>query len=72
MKFEELGCPCSQDCPKRSAWCRTTCEPYRAYEEKRMQHKVNTKLYSGDFTVGKASRMVDNVKYKKMRTQGRI
>lgn len=72
MRFEKRGCPCVAECPNRSAYCRATCEPFLAYEAKRVKHKVNQKLYSGDITVGKAERMEGNIKYKKMRAQGRI
>lgn len=71
MKFEQRGCPCTNDCQNRSAFCRKTCEPFIAYEKGRMERKVNTHLYSGDITVGKVSRLVGNVRYKHMKRNGR-
>ena len=71
MKFEQRGCPCTKDCQNRYAICRKTCEPFAEYEKRRMERKVNPRLYSGDITAGKVIRLVGNVRYKHMKRNGR-
>lgn len=72
MKFEERGCPCTNDCQNRSAWCRKTCDPFADYEKRRMEKKVNTRVYCGDFTDGKLRRVINNARYKQKTAQGRL
>lgn len=31
-----MKCPCTRSCPRRSAECRISCEPYLAYAEHKM------------------------------------
>ena len=38
MPFSKThGCPCVADCEKRCVGCRSTCEPFKEYDAKRIE-----------------------------------
>lgn len=49
-------CPCVQDCPNRSIYCRNDCEKYKEYHEKYLQYR--------DEMEAKRKEMLDYYDYK--------
>ena len=55
MKNIDRRCPCKQDCPRRSAFCRLSCEEFlkydavkkAEYEKKRMKKEAYLLLCDG-------------------------
>lgn len=44
-KFNKSGCPCVADCEKRCVGCRSTCEPFKEYEAKRIRRDNSRRAY---------------------------
>ena len=43
-----MKCPCTQNCPRRSAECRISCEPYLAYAEHKMAEYARNAVHSNN------------------------
>lgn len=66
-----MKCPCTQNCPRRSATCRLDCEAYLAYAEQKMaEYARNAARRNNDGNTPALERRVRN--RDKMRREGRI
>ena len=66
-----MKCPCTRSCPRRSAECRISCEPYLAYAEHKMAEYARNAVHSNNTrnTPAQERRVRDLRKRKK---EGRI
>lgn len=66
-----MKCPCTRSCPRRSAECRISCEPYLAYAEHKMAEYARNAAHrnSAGNTPAQERRVRDLRKRKK---EGRI
>lgn len=68
-------CPCVQDCPNRSIYCRNDCEKYKEYNEKYLQYRAEIEasrkeaLDYYDYKAGVLKKPMKNIYRNKM--QGR-
>ena len=66
-----MKCPCTQNCQRRSAECRISCEPYLEYAEQKMaEYARNAARHNNDGNTPALERRVRQ--RDKMRKEGRI
>lgn len=66
-----MKCPCTQNCPRRSATCRLDCEAYLAYAEHKLaEYARNAARRNNDGNTPARERRVRQ--RDKMRKEGRI
>ena len=66
-----MKCPCTQNCPRRSATCRLDCEAYLAYAEQKMAEYARNEAHRN--SVGNTPAQERRVRNRdKMRREGRI
>lgn len=71
-RFNSTGSPCVRECKNRKLGCRTDCEVFLAYEEKRLQRAKERDAYCGSTTAGSVKRHRQTAMYAKMKLQGRL
>lgn len=66
-----MKCPCTQNCPRRSAECRISCEAYLAYAEQKMAEYARNAAHRN--SAGNTPAQERRVRQRdKMRKEGRI
>lgn len=66
-----MKCPCTQNCPRRSATCRLDCEAYLAYAEHKLAEYARNAAHRN--SVGNTPAQERRVRNRdKMRREGRI
>lgn len=43
-----MKCPCTRSCPRRSAECRISCEPYLEYAEQKLAQYARNAAHSNN------------------------